>query len=255
VLAWASAWRESANADVAGRKSATEEVTMIDFRGYAYTRLPSPISGSPVTVYDPARPQIWHVPFRHHVKPSLTAKVPHEYIVPAAVAHEIGAKLALHGIRVEQIHRARQAVPVEVFRAREIHFSGEPMEGRLRATYTGAWSAETRDIAAGSLMVPLAQPHTRLIVALLEPQAPDSFAAWGFFNAFLEQKEYMEPYVAEHIARDMLEEQPALSDEFKRKLAAEPKFAADPRARLRFFLQRHASWDERYNMYPIVRIA
>jgi hypothetical protein len=255
VLAWASAWRESAKAVVAGRESATEEVTMIDFRGYAYTRLPSPISGGPVTVYDPATPQIWHVPLRHHVKPSLTVKAPRDYIVPPALAHEIGAKLALHGINTEQIHHARSAVPVEVFRAREIHFSGEPLEGRFRATYTGAWGAETRDLAAGSLMIPLAQPRARLILALLEPQAPDSFAAWGFFNAFLEQKEYMEPYVAEHIARDMLQQQPGLEAEFKSKLAADPAFAADPHARLRFFLQRHASWDERYNMYPIVRIA
>ena len=44
--------------------------------------------------------------------------------------------------------------------------------------------------------------RARLVMHLLEPQAPDSFAAWGFFNACFEQKEYMEPYVAEQIARE-----------------------------------------------------
>ncbi len=37
-------------------------VKMIDFRGYAYTREPSAISGGLVIHYDTTRPQIWHVP-------------------------------------------------------------------------------------------------------------------------------------------------------------------------------------------------
>jgi hypothetical protein len=254
ILAFASAWRETAGTGTDGREGQTEEVTMIDFRGYAYTRQPSPISGAPVTVYDPKTPQIWHVPYRHKVKPSLTVKAPREYIVPPALAHDIGAKLACHGIRTEEVRHARSAVPVEVFRARDIHFANAPLEGRFRATYAGAWSMESRDVAAGSLAVPVNQRLSRLVLTLLEPQAPDSFAAWGFFNAFLEQKEYMEPYVAEQIARDMLREQPALEVEFKQKLASDAAFAADPRARLRFFQQRHSSWDERFNVYPIIRI-
>jgi hypothetical protein len=255
ILAFASAWREAAGTGPGGREGETEEVTMIDFRGYAYTRLPSPISGAPVTVYDPKTPQIWHVPFRHKVKPSLTVKAPHEYIIPPALAHDIGAKLAGHGIHIEEVRHARSGVPAEVFRAREIHFANAPLEGRFRATYIGAWAMETHDIPAGSLSVPVNQRLSRLVLTLLEPQAPDSYAAWGFFNAFLEQKEYMEPYVAEQIARDMLKDNPGLEGEFKQKLASDAVFAADPRARLSFFLQRHSSWDERYNMYPIIRVA
>jgi hypothetical protein len=92
------------------------------------------------------------------------------------------------------------------------------------------------------------------VVALLEPQAPDSFAAWGFFNACFEQKEHMEAYVAEQIAQDMLGQDPAFAQEFRRKLEQEPAFARSPGARLEFFLRRHASWDARYNLYPVLRI-
>ena len=38
-------------------------------------------------------------------------------------------------------------------------------------------------------------------MALLEPQAPDSLAAWGAFNNHFEGKEYMDSYVAEAVAR------------------------------------------------------
>jgi len=92
-------------------------------------------------------------------------------------------------------------------------------------------------------------------VALLEPQAPDSLAAWGFYNTAFETKEYLEPYVAEQIARDMLAKDPAVAAEFKRKLANEPEFAANPQARLDFFYQRSSLWDERLNLYPVYRVA
>ena len=37
-------------------------------------------------------------------------------------------------------------------------------------------------VASGSLFVPIAQPHARLAMHLLEPLAPDSFVTWGFFD-------------------------------------------------------------------------
>ena len=124
----------------------------------------------------------------------------------------------------------------------------------MRATLVGSWSRETHNIPAGALFVPIAQPLARLIMALLEPAAPDSLAAWGFFNACFEQKEHMEPYVAEQIAREMLAKHPHLHTEFMSRLAHDPAFAADPTARLDFFLSRHSSWDDRFNLYPVFRV-
>jgi len=98
------------------------------------------------------------------------------------------------------------------------------------------------------------QRLARLILALLEPQAPDSLAAWGLFNACFEQKEQMERYVAEQIAREALVAHPPLRQEFERAVARDPQFAANPTARLEFFLRRHSSWDQRFNLYPIYRL-
>jgi hypothetical protein len=92
-------------------------------------------------------------------------------------------------------------------------------------------------------------------MALLEPQAPDSLLAWGSFNNAFEQKEYMEDYVAEDVARAQLAADPQLAAEFQRRLAEDPAFAADPHARLAFFARRHASWDERFRLYPVLRVA
>jgi hypothetical protein len=253
VLDYSSSWRESGSGTRSDAGGASGE-RYIDFPGYAYTRALSAVSGEPVTVYDPQTPQTWHVPYRDQVLPALTVTAPRGgYLVPAAWVADIGERLALHGIDSVALVKARDAQAVEAFRATAVSFSGAPFEGRLRATLTGEWLREAHDLQAGVLYVPLAQPRARLILHLLEPQAPDSFAAWGFFNACFEQKEYVEPYVAEQIARTLLAGDPALRDEFARRLTADPAFAASPAARREFFLRRHPSWDRRFNLYPVLR--
>jgi len=254
ILNFASGWREpTAGAPDSRAAQSGENNATIEFRGYAYTRKPSEVSGELVTVYDPKTPQIWRVPFRKDVAPSLVVKAPHlGYIVAAGYAAEIGKKLAMHGIDFEA--SPPRKIDVEVFRATQVQFSAAPFEGRMRSTLQGAWRVESRDISEGSLLVRIAQPRARLLMGLLEPQAPDSFAAWGFFNGCFEQKEHLEPYVAEQIAREMLSHDAALVAEFQRKLKAEPGFAKDATARYEYFLRRHPSWDDRLNLYPVYHI-
>jgi len=231
-------------------------VTMIDFQGYAYTREPSAISGSLVTHYDDKKPQVWHVPFKDVVVPKTQVKAPMGgYVIPAADAAWVGEKLSLHGIRFERILRAQADVQLETFRASKVAYSKAPFEGHTTMTFEGQWQPETRAIPAGSLFVPIAQPNARLLVALLEPQAPDSLGAWGLFNTAFEAKEYMEPYVAEQVARERLAKDPKVAAAFNQKLAADPEFAANPQARLDFFYRLSPSWDERLNLYPVYRMA
>jgi hypothetical protein len=255
VLDYSSRWREPSGDGRTDAAGIAEEAELIDFRGYAYTREVSPVSGDVVTVYDPKQPQIWRVPFRKAVSPALVVKAPlGGYVVPAAWAAEIGARLALHDIRCEVVRTASEAVRVEAFRASQVQFASAPFEGRLRASLSGSWQRESQNIAAGALFVPVAQPAARLVMHLLEPQAPDSFAAWGLFNACFEEKEYLEPYVADQIAHSMIAQNPALREEFDRRLSADPAFAASPRARREFFLKRHSSWDVQLNLYPVFRV-
>ena len=90
-------------------------------------------------------------------------------------------------------------------------------------------------------------------MTILEPQAPDSMAAWGAFNNSFERKEYMEAYVAEEQARMMVARDPALKAEFEKTLKDDPDFAKSPRARLDFFYRRHSAYDTRLNVYPVLR--
>ncbi|HKU16970.1 MAG TPA: M14 family zinc carboxypeptidase [Steroidobacteraceae bacterium] len=255
ALDYTSGWREPSKAGAVTRELDDAGARKIDFRGYAYTRDPSAISGALVTVYDPKTPQIWHVPYRDQVQASLKVTVPAGgYLVPAGHAALVQPKLALHGIEFHMLTKPIASAAVQAFRADRVEFSAAPFEGCQRATLSGQWRDEQQPIGAGSLVVPIEQRLARLVLTLLEPQAPDSLAAWGLFNACFEQKEQMERYVAEQIAREMLAADPALREEFERSVARDPAFAASASARLEFFLRRHTSWDARYNLYPIYRL-
>ncbi|AKC85472.1 M14 family metallopeptidase [Pseudoxanthomonas suwonensis] len=234
---------------------ATAESRDIDFRGYAYTRTPSDVSGATMTRYDESTPQLWRVPLRDRLAPSLLATAPKAgYLVPPAWAGFVQPALDAHGVAYRTLGAGWPQAPVQAFRADAAKTDARSTEGRQRLALEGAWRPEPRDVGAGALYVPVAQPLSRLVLALLEPQAPDSLAAWGAFNVAFERKEYMEDYVAEAVAREMLDADPALRDGFERRLAAEPAFAADPSARLDFFYRRHPAWDERHGLYPVLRL-
>lgn len=255
TLDYVTRWREPSRAGSETSERDDSDAKMIEFRGYAYTRTESPISGGLVTVYDPKTPQIWRVPMRDAVKPLVRVKAPGAgYVVPVSFASEIRGRLEAHGIAFEQVEQRLRGVRAGTFRAQRVQFSAAPFEGRMRAQLEGEWSEEKVSIESGALFVPLAQPLARLVTALFEPQAPDSFAAWGFFNACFEQKEQMEPYVAEQIAAEMLATDSKLRDEFNARLKSDPQFARSPGDRLEFFTRRHNSWDERYNLYPVLRV-
>jgi hypothetical protein len=234
-------------------------VTTIDFLGYAYTRKHSDISGAMATYYDPTKPTVWHVPLRDKIVPTTSAQAPRGgYVVTAANAAWVAGKLALHGIFFEKlahdIDSADAGTGMETFRATKVTYSKETFEGHTMLAFEGSWAPEKRVIPAGSLFVPIAQPNSRVVVALLEPQGVDSLAAWGFFDSAFEQKEYMEPYVEEQVAAEMLAHNPKVAADFKKRLAEDPRFAADPNARLEYFYRLSPSWDERLNLYPVYRV-
>lgn len=232
-----------------------KNATLIDFKGYQYTRTHSEVSGALMTRYDESKPQTWRIPLFNTNSPLLSVKAPVAgYVVAPAFADMVEAKLRIHGIESRRLIGDRYDVAVERFEVTESKLSPQSFESHQGLTVKGQWRPAVSGIAPNSLFVPIMSPKIRLIMGLLEPQAPDSLLAWGFFNGRFERKEYMEDYVAEEVARDMLKD-PAVKAEFEAKLASDADFAKSAQRRLEFFARRHPSWDENYQSYPVLRTA
>ena len=211
----------------------------------------SDVSGAVRVVFG-TKPVDLTVPLYDDARVTAAIAPPLYYIVPVQWKSVIEV-LAAHGLRLRRL-AAPLTIEVESYRFSETRWASSPFEGRVRPTFKTNPVRARRTFPAGSVVVPLDQPAARVAVHLLEPQSPDSFVAWGFFNAIFEQKEGGEDYVLEKLAREMLAKDEQLRREFEQRVATDPKFAASARDRLRFFYERSPYWDKQMNLYPVGRI-
>ncbi|MGL6290889.1 MAG: M14 family metallopeptidase [Silanimonas sp.] len=251
--AQADAKRFADNAAVPLAFGLAETTEAMDFLGYADSRTPSEVSGSPWVRYDTAKLETIRVPVQRTVTVTAEAPAPAAYVIPPQWTAVI-ERLRLHGVAMTRIDAAT-TVDASRYRFGKVAWAPRPFEGRhaiaeLEQTLeTGAQS-----VAAGSWLISMDQPKARLVALLLEPASPDSFLRWGFFDAIFEDKEYAEPRVMEAMAREMMAKDPALKAEFDAKLASDAAFAADPRQRLRFFYERTPYFDAEFSRYPVLRL-
>lgn len=230
----------------------TEDARPFRFKGVEARTERSDVSGA-VRVIFGTKPIEITIPFYDQSRVAAAVAPPLVYIIPPQWK-EVIEVLAAHGLRLQRLREAA-SFEVESYRFENVKFAAGPFEGRtVPSEMTKLLVREQRSFPAGSVIVPVAQPAGNVAVHLLEPDGPDSFIAWGFFNAIFEQKEYGEDYVLEKLAREMLAKDEKLRREFEQKIASDPKFAASPSARLNFFYERSPYWDQRMNLYPVGRV-
>jgi hypothetical protein len=232
----------------------------VDFKVGDYRYEQSPITGARTIVWSNV-PKPLTVPVTGNTEPDLVVKRPRQYVVPAQWA-EVIARLKAHGIRMRTLEQPT-AMAVTLYRMDEVKVAGgfEPdraaaneipgYEGHLLVSGVANPLERMQTFAAGSVLIDVDQPLGVLAINLLHPQSPDSFWAWGFFNATLVAAEEPEEYVMEPMARKMLAESPALKVEFEARLKNDKAFADSPSARLHWFYQRTPFYDVNAFVYPV----
>jgi murein tripeptide amidase MpaA len=190
---------------------------------------------------------------------TLAAQMPLGYIIPAAFS-AAAALLQTHGVEIEKIAKPLDQV-FETYRFTSTKFATQASEGHVMLTLEPRLVKEKIFLLAGSYWIPMKQRRARLILSLLEPNAPDSIAAWGLLNAVFEggggrggRGGGVGEYLSEPIARRMMADQPELRKQFEQKLASDQQFAADARARLQWWFEQSKYQPEDAGRYPIVRV-
>jgi len=228
----------------------TDETEPFTFLGYRYAPVDSPITGAKVAhwEHDPVNTE---TTVKWNYAPDVTVEAAAGYAVPAPWTDVID-RLLLHGIRFTRLTKPMKAT-FETYVFKEVSFPKNPFESRFMPSYKVERITEERTLPIGSAIIPIDQAPAKLIVNLLEPEAPDSFARWGFFNTIFERKEYAEDYALEPIARKLLEDDTQLKADFEERLK-DPAFAGSPSARLAWLFDRSPWADSRLNKYPVVRL-
>jgi murein tripeptide amidase MpaA len=239
------------------------DTTPFLFRGYKYTRELSAISG---TVWVQYSHEPWNatLPMRTGAKITVSAVPPAAYIIPPQWTDVIDV-LAAHQVVMRRT-TASWTAPVETYRCHDGNWQQPPFEGH-HPMFAGEGNeghpgkppqctlvTETITFPANSAVVELNQRLSHVAMAWLEPTAPDSAMAWNAFDPIFEQREYGEPYVLEKLAREMMAKDPKLKTEFEQRVENDPKFAANPYARLEFFYDRSPWADPKFGLYPVGRL-
>ncbi|HEX9250762.1 MAG TPA: M14 family metallopeptidase, partial [Ignavibacteriaceae bacterium] len=221
------------------------------FKGFEWYDEYSELTGSTVRKYT-SEPIEIEIPIFNKANSEKKISVPAAYLIPQQFSNIIDV-LKTHHINFN-ILKSTKNVKVEKYRFENVQFAPRPYEGRQLPTFKCYAFTETVAVEAGTLIVYTNQRQLRVIVNLLEPEAPDSFVKWGFFNAFFERKEYAEAYVMEPYAKQMIKSDPDLRSEFYKKLNEDEPFRNNEGERLDFFYKCSPFYDKGENVYPIMRL-
>jgi hypothetical protein len=232
----------------------TTAVEPLPWRGYTAEQVPSAVSGLPRLRYDRGRPTETEVPWMATYRPSLIRPKPKGYLIPKAWT-DIALRLRdHHGVEVMELGEAA-SYTVEQDSIGALRTGKEPYEGRFLHRDIAMRSKRMRRTALpGDWYVPLGRATDRLVMELLEPQAEDSYFAWGFFDSALQQKEWFSAYVFEDIAAELLSRDAGLRAELEARRKTDPAFAADAWAQLYFVYQRSPWFEPSHRRYPVLRV-
>ncbi len=224
----------------------------IDFLGYEYNIIKSDLTGGDWFRYHTNRPKTFRIPFFNTMEPVIKVQLPDAYIIPVEWTEVIN-RIKLHGIKYLTLKDEKEIL-VSAYKFSTIKWRAEPYEGHQTVEFELTPIEITRTFFPGSIVIDMNQRAAKVIANILEPQAPDSYTYWGFFNTIFERKEYVESYVMEERARMMLASDPVLKHEFETKMQNDTTFANNASDILMWFYKNSPYWDEFKDIYPVGRI-
>jgi len=229
----------------------------LQFRGYEAGHKPSAVSGQPRLYYDRTRPYVRPVPHYNDARPTVIIEAPDAYIIPAAWG-EVLDNLRRNGVKMHPLSRdnfggSAHTYDIETYKTVPRPYEGHYLHSQVQLTEYGSHHATS--LHAGDYVAVLAEqgPAARYLVETLEPQATDSFFAWGFFDSILQQKEHYSDYVFEDLAADFLAKNPAVRQQLEAAKKADPTLAASGPAQLEWVYQHSPYAEAGHRRYPVLR--
>ncbi len=124
-----------------------------------------------------------NIPYFARYAPQHTIPFPAAWLIPVS-DDEILDILLTHGITVERLLR-KMTLEVESFTVTQIAPATRLNQGHYPNAIEGEYAIEERELPAGTLVVPAAQPLGSLAATLLEAESDDGLAYWNAFDRYL----------------------------------------------------------------------
>jgi hypothetical protein len=146
-------------------------------------------------------------------------------------------------------------IEVEKYKITDYKTSSNAYEGHYQHSNTTVTkSIEKVQFRKGDFIISTQQFGVKYLLETLEPEAPDSFFNWNFFDAVLQQKEGYSAYVFEDLAVEILKKNPSLKEKLEKKKAEDKAFAENGSAQLDWIYKNSEYYEASHLTYPVYRI-
>lgn len=230
----------------------TTKSTTLNFKGFEGEMIPSEITGKPRLKYNKSKPFTKKVEYQNYFIPTVEVEIPKGYVVPQGW-HNVIELLKLNNIEMTGI-KTDTTFTVEAYKIADYKTRKSPYEGHYQH-YNTKVETQQKEITfrAGDFLIKTEQPGIRYLLETLEPQAPDSFFNWNFFDTVLQQKEGFSPYVWEDLAKELLDNDADIKKAFEDKKVKDKKFADNWYAQLSWIHKQSEYYEKAHLVYPVFR--
>lgn len=234
-------------------KNNKEQYKLLTFKGYEASYIPSKVTGKDRLFYDKTKLYQKEVKFFNQFEASIVIDKPLAYIIPQGW-HNIVDRLRLNHVQMKAIEQDT-TIKLAVYYIADFETFKSPFEGHYMH-YNTQVRKESKEIRLrkGDWIVYANQTTNRYLVETLEPQAPDSFFNWNFFDTILQQKEGYSEYVFEDLAWELLQQNLELKEQFEKKKSEDAEFATNSNAQLYYIYQHSPHYEAAHLRYPIFRL-
>ena len=229
------------------------KVSYMDFKGYEGGYKPSEISGKDRLFYDRNKPFTKKIPFYGNYKPTKFVTIPKYYVVPQS-QWQIIELLKLNAIEMTPITQ-NEIFEVEIYTIATYQTGKNAYEGHYgHYNTTVTKNIEKMEFRAGDYKISTNQLGVKYLLETLEPEAVDSYFNWNFFDTILQQKEGYSSYVFEDAAKQILDQNPTLKQEFETKKQTDKAFAENGGDQLNWVYKHSKYFEKEFMRYPVYRV-
>jgi hypothetical protein len=234
-------------------KQDSSKFSMITFKGYEKAYKVSDVTGLQRMYYDRSKPFTKQIKYYDVFNPQGIIKKPKAYIIPHGWG-TVAELLKLNNIIIKQLSNDT-TIEVEAYHIDDYKSFPKPYE-KHHKNYGVKVSSSIRQIKflKGDYIIQLGQLNDRYIVEMLEPTGDDSFFAWNFFDAILQQKEGYSDYRWEDIASDIINKNPDLKKRLEDRKTTDTAFAHNSSAQLYFVYLNSPYYEPAHLRYPVFRV-
>ena len=223
------------------------------FKGYEQAFKISEATGLQKMYYDRSKPFTKKVKYYNFFKESNIVAKPKAYIIPQGW-HAVIDLLKLNKVEMRSF-KADTSFEVEVYHISNYKTYAKAYEKHHKNYEVKVSNSKEKiHFLKGDYFILLNQPANRYLVEMLEPTGDDSFFAWNFFDAILQQKEGYSDYRWEDIAADFIKNKPAIKEKLQAKKLTDTSFANNASAQLEFIYKNSPYYEAAHLRYPVFRL-